>query len=244
MALKHRLTGSLHGMADFSLNTYHGLEQLALIATNPAILSRWDEVRATQDRRSAFLDNAIYNAFDVDGANTDYQTYRHRTGMAMEVGSLAIGGVALAKGAMKLGIKGVNAYRGFRAARTSLSPKLLSNYSTKGIQLNRFHQAARNLSLEGKNNIRILRGWAKSKGWEKFPNSNGGPEKWGVFKNGEFQWNLKIKPISSYRGGLHRGSGMPRFDARLDEGIYINPFTSEIGSSNIGTHLLLEQNYL
>lgn len=29
--LKHRLVGSFHELADFSLNTYHGFEQLAPI---------------------------------------------------------------------------------------------------------------------------------------------------------------------------------------------------------------------
>ncbi len=82
------------------------------------------------------------------------------------------------------------------AARTLLLEK--SAIVRKEFELNRFHQAARNLSEEGQNNIRILRGWAKSKGWVKAPNS-GGPEKWGVVKNGEFEWNLLIKPESSMR---------------------------------------------
>src|SRR5262249_5842998 len=49
-------------------------------------------------------------------------------------------------------------------------------------QLNRFHSSAQQLSEVGQHNIRTLRGWARSKGWERYQN-NGGPEKWGVFNN-------------------------------------------------------------
>ena len=45
--------------------------------------------------------------------------------------------------------------------------------------LNTFDQAASQLTKEGKDNIRVLRRWAESKGWEKFPNPTGKPEKWG-----------------------------------------------------------------
>ena len=69
-------------------------------------------------------------------------------------------------------------------------------------ELNRFHQAARNLSEIGQNNIRILRGWAKSKGWTKAPNF-GEPEKWGTLQNGKFRWNLSIKSEASFRPNLH-----------------------------------------
>lgn len=39
------------------------------------------------------------------------------------------------------------------------------------------------------------------------------------------------------------GSNIPRFDARIAKGRYINPFTGEIGGANIGTHLPLEYPY-
>jgi hypothetical protein len=63
------------------------------------------------------------------------------------------------------------------------------------VEHNRFHQAASNLSETGQNNIRILRNWAKSKGWTKF-SKNGDPEKWGTWKSIEskYEWNLIIKP--------------------------------------------------
>lgn len=77
--------------------------------------------------------------------------------------------------------------------------KKIANTFTE-FELNRFHQAARNLSEEGQNNIRILRGWAKSKGWVKVPNS-GGPEKVGNFT----EW------------GIQSGEW------------YVNPFTARSG---------------
>lgn len=123
----------------------------------------------------------------------------------------------------------------------------LSETASSSLKLNRFHQAAYNLSETGQNNIRILRGWARSKGWERLPNFQGGPEKWGTYQNGNFEWRLVIKPEPSSRSGLHPGSNIPRFDARFlpdPEGqSYINPFVGKPGNWQIGTHLPLEFNY-
>ena len=112
-------------------------------------------------------------------------------------------------------------------------------------QLNRFHQAARNLSETGQNNIRILRGWANSKGWEKLPNPCGAPEIWGTFRGQGFQWSLRIKPEPSCRSNLKSGSNIPRFDSRLEKGgkHYINPFTGDIGGEEIGKHIPLDKLY-
>lgn len=75
------------------------------------------------------------------------------------------------------------------------------------------------------------------------------PQKNGVFtNNGEFQWNLIIKPEASIRPNLKSGSNVPRFDARLFRDLngksYINPFTNKIGNSTMGTHIPLETNYM
>ncbi|MBF8262370.1 MAG: hypothetical protein HW387_35 [Parachlamydiales bacterium] len=111
---------------------------------------------------------------------------------------------------------------------------------------NRFHQAAKGLSETGQNNIRILRGWAKSKGWEKLPNPQGAPERWGVYQDGKFEWRLRMKPEGSFRDGLDSRSNISRFDARLWNNpsgkSYINPFTNEVGDANVGKHMPLEFN--
>ena len=108
-------------------------------------------------------------------------------------------------------------------------------------QLSRFHQAAKSLPEEAQQNIRVLRGWAKSKGWVKAPNPEGGPEVWGVDVNGELSWRLKIKPEIGTRAGLEAGSQIPRFASRLNnQGLYINPFTSQLGGRAIGSHIPLE----
>ncbi|MFF2879155.1 DNRLRE domain-containing protein [Gottfriedia sp. NPDC057991] len=87
-------------------------------------------------------------------------------------------------------------------------------------------------------NMRTLRKWAKSKGWiRKY--TDGGVEMWGVKKHGEFKWRLKLKPEASNRPGLQEGSNKPRFDARLKEGVYVNPFTGHVGGKSVGTHLPL-----
>jgi hypothetical protein len=105
----------------------------------------------------------------------------------------------------------------------------------------------RNSSEILQNNVRSLRGIARSKGWERLPNPNGAPEKWGVYENGKFQWRLKIKPESSFRSNLDPGSNIPRFDMRLSSDLngqsYINPFTGKIGNWEVGTHLPLEFKY-
>jgi RHS repeat-associated protein len=121
----------------------------------------------------------------------------------------------------------------------SLFAKTFKTTAKTPYTLNRFERAAYNLSETGQNNIRILRNWAKSKGWEKFPGS-GKPEKWGIKENGKQKWYLKIKPIESFTEGLESGSHIPRFDARTNQGTYINPFTGEVGKKEVGTHLLLE----
>jgi len=113
------------------------------------------------------------------------------------------------------------------------------------VNLNRFDLAASQLSGTGKNNIRVLRGWAKSKGWIREPrNLLGKPERWGSINpnDGEFIWNLRIKPEASLRNGLDAGSRVPRFDARLGSGgnRYINPFTGKIGKESVGKHIPLQ----
>ena len=107
-------------------------------------------------------------------------------------------------------------------------------------KVSRFDEALNKLSKKGKINVNKLREWAKNNKFVK-KNSNDGPEIWGVYdKNGNFSWRLKIKPESSTREGLGKGSNKPRFDARIEEGKYYNPLTGELGGRNIGTHINLE----
>ncbi|NGX47520.1 MAG: tRNA nuclease WapA [Chlamydiae bacterium] len=133
---------------------------------------------------------------------------------------------------------------------TNVSRKIFQSNKARGfltpsVELNKFHSVARNLSEVGQNNIRILRGWAKSKAWEKLPNSMGGPETWGKFNasTNKFEWYLKIKPEPSFRQGLQVGSNAPRASVRLKAGKYINPFTGEIGNRSIGGHIPLDAVY-
>jgi hypothetical protein len=129
----------------------------------------------------------------------------------------------------------------------SMEGPTLCMMPSPGIVLNQFHFNVLNLSKTAQNTIRILRGWAKSKGWKKLPNPQGAPEKWGVYNNDKFEWRLKIKPEPSFRPNLQDGSNclhdrssLPRFDARLKKGRNINPFTGEIGGKEIGSHIPLD----
>lgn len=151
----------------------------------------------------------------------------------------------MATGVYALGKAGLTRASTILATRhiTSKAPSLTKLPLSQTVELNRFHQAAFNLSETGQNNIRILRSWAKSKGWEKLPNPYGKPEKWGSFDQSKnFNWNLKIKPEASFREGLGSGSNYPRFDARLGNHPpyeYINPFTGNV-SKELGAHIPLE----
>jgi RHS repeat-associated protein len=131
----------------------------------------------------------------------------------------------------------------------SMEGPTLCMMPSPGIVLNQFHFNVLNLSKTAQNTIRILRGWAKSKGWKKLPNPQGAPEKWGVYNEGLFEWRLKIKPKPSFRPNLQDGSNLlhdrsslPRFDARLksENRMNVNPFTGEIGGKEIGTHIPLD----
>lgn len=143
---------------------------------------------------------------------------------------------------MILGTMGTTAVRGVVSVESSIFRVPLEAMKAP-VELNRFHKAAQGLSEVGQNNIRILRGWAKSKGWIKAPNS-GGPEIWGHFREMKFKWNLRLKPERSMRDGLDFGSNIPRYDARLGENLpysYINPFNGNASiHKSTGTHLPLE----
>lgn len=103
--------------------------------------------------------------------------------------------------------------------------------------------AARGLSSVGNQNVRVLRNWANSKGWVR--QAGDGPEVWGVRNtDGSFSWRLKLKPEASTRPGLEAGSKVPRFDARLGPGEYVNPFTGEVGGRAAGTHIPLEYQWI
>ncbi len=169
------------------------------------------------------------NFLGIDPSDMTYQNYRYSATIACEAVALVSGGWGLAKLGWSVGKFAI------RGISTTL-PKL-------PVTLNRFHFNASQLSPTAQNNIRILRGWAKSKGWEKLPNPQGVPEKWGVYANEKFQWNLIIKPEASFRPNLEAGSQLPRFDARLSKGNYVNPFTGERGGVQLGTHLPLNTNW-
>ena len=92
-------------------------------------------------------------------------------------------------------------------------------------------------------NARVLRGWAASKG--RVQRGGSGPEVWGELDEaGKFTWRLKLKFEGSLRPGLEAGSAVPRFDARLGPGQYVNPFTGEVGRRSVGTHLPLNWPWL
>jgi len=84
-------------------------------------------------------------------------------------------------------------------------------------------------------NIWRLRRWAKRQGYVR--NTTSSIERWDDPHTGE--WRLKIKREGSTRPGLQPGSRVPRADARIGKGAYINPLTGQTGK-NAGTHIPLE----
>ena len=83
-------------------------------------------------------------------------------------------------------------------------------------------------------NIWRLRRWAKRQGYVRNTTSN--IERWDDPRNGE--WRLKIKREGSIRPGLQPESRVPRADARIGKGAYINPLTGQMGK-DVGTHIPL-----
>ncbi len=174
--------------------------------------------------------------------------------------SICCGVAAITRGAVKFAIKGgikIMATRSAKRASQPIAkslvqaivpevpaiqmPKFKSSFSD--FKLNSFDQNMLNSSEAMQNNARILRGWAKSKGFEKLPNPNGKPEVWGEYVNAKFEWRLKIKSEGSFRPNLQAGSNVPRFDARLlsEDGYYINPFTGQVGGKSTGKHIFLDK---
>ena len=61
-------------------------------------------------------------------------------------------------------------------------------------------------------------------------------ERWDDPHTGE--WRLKMKREGRTRPGLQPGSRVPRADARIGQGAYVNPQTGQTGQ-NAGTHIPL-----
>ena len=83
-------------------------------------------------------------------------------------------------------------------------------------------------------NIWRLRRWAKQQGYVRNPTSK--IARWDDPYTGE--WRLKIKRAGSTRPGLQPESHVPRADARIGKGAYINPLTGQTGK-DAGTHIPL-----
>jgi hypothetical protein len=89
-------------------------------------------------------------------------------------------------------------------------------------------------ALKRRINIWRLRRWAKWQGYVRNMTSN--IERWDDPHTSE--WRLKIKREGSTQPGLQPGSHVPRADARIGKGAYINPLTGQMGK-NAGTHIPL-----
>ena len=166
--------GTIAGVGQFGLNMFHGYQTSAHFAGMEHFDFSFNErsalthsLASSQAERHIALSDTTRELFSIAPTDAVYHGSRSGTTLALEVGSLASGGYGLYRGLSGLG-----------------SHQLLSSprVTAPAANLNRFHAAARNLSEVGQTNIRILRGWAKSKGWEKFPNPQGGPEKWGAYQ--------------------------------------------------------------
>jgi len=237
------LGGISHGVVDFIIGSAHDLQTMLVymgsgemeMTLNERVLMI-DAVERSQATQMGDVGCWMMDRLSIDESDAVYQSFRSKTTMGLEIVSFVAGGYGA--------VKGVIGFR--RLVKLPGHVARMSEALGPGAKLNRFHQAARNLSETGQNNIRVLRGWAKSKGWEKQPNFQGAPEKWGVYQNDKFEWRLVIKPEASARPGLQTGSNIPRFDARLltdtSGQSYINPFTGEVGNWQVGTHLPLEFN--
>ncbi len=237
--------GVAHGCVDFAVDTYHGAQQATAYMGSSDLESHSLEERSqimfsvarSNAEQAARIDEYVQGLLCVDRNNAVYQSSRQYTATGLTVASAAYGAYGLARAGVGV----------LRASQVGVGLQMATSNQVlnTGTNLNRFHQSAKGLSETGQNNIRILRGWAKSKGWAKESNPLGKPERWGIYEGDKFSWKLRIKPEPSSRLGLDPGSNIPRFDARLETGKqnYINPFSGQVGGAEIGTHLPLEFNY-
>jgi hypothetical protein len=236
----------MHGTGRFAMNTAMGLSNMGFWISSPAryayhtlrgegsVMEDYSYHRQNLTQLQSSGESFLQRAFPGNQNSLVFQSARTITETSLEVSTLAsLGRTALQRGSSWMNMSGSSLVKTGEFARI------------KNFELNRFDQAAQNLSETGQNNIRILRAWAKSKGWEKMPNSQGGPETWGNINSlkNKFEWRLKIKPEASFREGLQTDSKVPRASARMEEGLYINPFTGETGGVKIGGHLPLEVQY-
>lgn len=243
--IKSSVSGIFHGTVDFAINFFHDLQiSAAHLMASELEINPYEKkqifgmIEQSQAHRAQAVGNMVMGRLSIDPSDAVYQSFRYKTAFILEIGSLVYGGCGVVKGVVEFN----------RLAKMPMQIAKLSSKGAHGVEgvLNvRFHQAAYNLSEVGQNNIRVLRGWAKSKGWEKLPNTQGAPETWGNFNQSKnkFYWRLKIKPEASFREGLQMDSNIPRASIRLEEGVYINPFTGEVGGANIGGHIPLETLY-
>ncbi|HRO76938.1 MAG TPA: RHS repeat-associated core domain-containing protein, partial [Crocinitomicaceae bacterium] len=174
------------------------------------------------------------------GKRTETLTYQGIKGGSKKLGASDEMATAIAEG-VDNGISlssGLGVGTGLKNAST-LSKVATTEVTAAKTGATGFEALVQQLPKAGQQNVRILQNWAKSKGYVKGPNT-GGPQTWGVYDDaGNFSWRLKIKAEGSLRPGLEAGSQVPRFDARLSPGNYVNPFTGKTGGKNIGTHIPL-----
>ncbi|MEI6242836.1 MAG: hypothetical protein WCP39_05460, partial [Chlamydiota bacterium] len=236
--------GAMHGLGKGAMGIASGVSDTGFWITSPAryayhslrgegsVMNDFHSHQQSLHQLQSFGENALQRAFPADRNSLMFQSFQ----TVAETSTMAATFTALARPLVQKGIS----WAGANMMRVPLEETRIQN-----LELNRFHQAANNLSEVGQNNIRVLRGWAKSKGWEKLPNSAGAPETWGNFNQSKnkFDWRLKIKPEASFREGLQVDSNIPRASARFEEGLYINPFTGETGGTGIGGHIPLERLY-
>ncbi len=150
------LGGTCHGIVDFMIGSIHDLQTAAVYMGSSDLETSLHEraliieaVEQSQVNRMDKVENWIMNAFSIDHFDAIYQSFRSKTTMGLEVGSLVAGGYGAVKGVMvfnrlarmpmqiaKLSAKGVHSIEGALKVRkftyTNTAAKHFTEFVKKG----------------------------------------------------------------------------------------------------------------
>ena len=152
--IKNAIKGAAHGVADFLLGSAHDLQTMMFhvgsgemeLALEERVLMI-EAVERSQLSQMKATESWMMDLLSVDPSDTVYRSFRSTTTLGLEVGSLVAGGYGAVKGV--IGLR--------KLVKLPGQVVRISEALSSGAKLNRFHQAARNLSETGQNNRALLR---------------------------------------------------------------------------------------
>lgn len=104
-----RIRGVSHGVIDFAMHSLHDLQTTALYSGSGELELSLQEraqmieaVEQSQENRLASTEDWVMDLLSVDSSDAVYQSYRSKTTVGLEIGSLVAGGYGAVKGVISL----------------------------------------------------------------------------------------------------------------------------------------------